>query len=210
MNKIYIFASIAISSVTSAVTGFFIGKKITEKKVSKDIEEDLKKLTDYYENKSSVNKTDISPVKKETKVEEPKEDVLPNQTVVDNSLSDLLTTYGATLEEQKPTKRGRPKKGAKAAIREIELEQYGNSEYPAETLIMHPNGIMLDGYGTIISDPVAYVGVDGMERITSLYSVGDPDQLTTLYFKNDILGIDFEVELSAEDFIEEDNDDSLE
>ncbi len=202
MNKM-IFIVPVVTSTVSGIVGFFIGRKVEKKKATKNIENELKQLSDYYEDKLTQN-NNVNPVV----MQEPKpveaaktpETGLPQQEVTGNSLNDLLNSYGAALEDQKPTKRGRPKKGVKAAIYEIALEQYGNSEYPAETLIRYANGIFVDGYGTVINDPAAYVGLDGLDKIDTLYSLGDDDQLTTLYFKNDVLGVDYEVELSPETY----------
>lgn len=195
MNK-NIIITLAASSIAFA-SGILFGHIFTKKKYYKKMNQELDSIRAYYEekhNETLPKHGDLEPkveitLDKDTKVEE--------QPIVTNGLDDLLKEYKSE-DNEKPKRKYTKKGGQKVSdnkIREIGLEQYEMSSNNCETLALYSNGVMLDSSGIQVN-PEEYIGHDGllkaMEMINSLRDFSD------LYFANDNMGIDFEVELIDE------------
>lgn len=196
-----------VASLTSAIFGYFAGSMIKEKKLQKKFDADIAELRTYYEtkkqNKVKQPNFDAKKVVEETKVETKVETKPAN---VNAELNKLLEDYTSPEEFNpisiKPARTTR-KKGVKAvsAITEITLEQFGCSEKPCETLKYYIDGTVVDGNGDVIDTPSDYIGSEGMSRCNAILSsnIGAYDDL---YFRNENLGIDFEVVLTDDTYSE--------
>ena len=190
-----------VASLTSAIFGYFAGSMIKEKKLQKKFDADIAELRTYYESKKQ-NKIkqpdfDVKKVVEETKVE-----AKPTNAELNKILEDYTSPEEFNPTSIKPARTTR-KKGVKAvsAITEITLEQFGCSEKPCETLKYYIDGTVVDGNGDVIDTPSDYIGAEGMSRCNAILSsnIGTYDDL---YFRNENLGIDFEVVLTDDTYSE--------
>ncbi len=193
MNKNIIIA-LASSSIAFA-GGILTGYLFTKKKYHKKMNQELDSIRAYYEEKR--NNTLPKTGELEPKVEITLDNQTSEQPIITNGLDDLLKDYKSE-DNEKPKRKYTKKGGQKVSdnkIREIGLEQYEMSPNNCETLALYSNGIMLDSSGIQVN-PEEYIGHDGllkaMEMMNSLRDFSD------LYFANDNLNIDFEVELIDE------------
>ena len=189
-----------VASLTSAIFGYFAGSIIKEKKLQKKFDADIAELRTYYESKkqSKIIQPDFDAKKV---VEETKVEAKPTNAELNKILEDYTSPEEFNPTSIKPVRTR--KKGVKAvsAINEITLEQFGNSEKPCETLKYYIDGTVVDGNGDVIDTPSDYIGAEGMSRCNAILSsnIGTYDDL---YFRNENLGIDFEVVLTDDTYSE--------
>ena len=195
-----------VASLTSAIFGYFAGSMIKEKKLQKKVDADIAELRTYYESKKQNNVKvkqpdfDAKKVVEETKVE-------AKPANINAELNQILENYTSPEEFNptsiKPARTTRRKKEEKAvsAITEITLEQFGCSEKPCETLKYYIDGTVVDGNGDVIDTPSEYIGAEGMSRCDAILS-SNIGTYEDLYFRNENLGIDFEVVLTDDTYSE--------
>lgn len=193
--------TIIISTLTvgiaSAVGGFFLGKNIQKKNMELEFNRQLEELQNYYKNKDS----NVTPEVPDGMVSVQVED---NKPVI-NTVSDILKDYKSENSDAPKPKRQYRKKEEKSgtinAIRKISLEEYGNSRNTSETLVYYSNGVLTNGDGEPLAQPENYIGESGLAEcgeIVVLMDMGKAGE--DLYFRNEVLAIDFEVQILDEPY----------
>lgn len=185
--------------IVSAVGGFFLGKNIQKKNMESKFNQQLLELQEYYSNRPN-KETPVEPAK----VDEKPVQVEDNKPVI-NTVNDILKDYKSENSDAPKPKRQYRKKEEKSgtinAIRKISLEEYGNSRNTSETLVYYSNGVLTNGDGEPLAQPENYIGESGLAEcgeIVVLMDMGKSGE--DLYFRNEILAIDFEVQILDEPY----------
>ena len=182
--------------VASAVGGFFLGKNIQKKKMESEFNQQLLELQEYYSSKTTTE-TQSEPVKVDEQPVQVEDPVKP----AINTVKDILKDYKSE-DTPKPKRQYRKKEESgtiKSTIHKINLEEYGNSKNASETLVYYSNGILTNGDGDMINNPQDYIGEEGIAECKEMVMLMEMGKAgADLYFRNDILVIDFEVQITDE------------
>ena len=188
-----------LSFVAGAAIGSVVTWKLVEKKYQQIAEEEIESVKEVYASKKPSLDECADEIIRQTADDKP--DVMEYAAKIAELKYAGEVARGEVEPENTEGKEEEDSMEDEPYV--ISFEDYEEGDYNQETLTLYADGVLTDWYGEVI-DPEEYIGKDAFENFDK-HADGD-----TVYVRNDVKEIDFEVQRDLRKYAELYPDESTE
>lgn len=186
MNKV----AIVCSFVVGGGLGAFISWRLLKTRYEDLVKEEINSVREMYSRKFDKLKDEYSDKEKAWYDDLAEGYNTPTQDVPKENKEAVEHT-----EEEFEEKEGE----SVDSIYIITADEYGECDYDTKTLVQYADGVIADEYGLRVEDPYELIGNDYEDHWGD-----DPKDPDTVYVRNDIRKVDYEVQRDYDTFYDED------